>query len=34
MFMWLYDIWKARQHKISPVRQLELEIIDLKKTIN
>ena len=34
MFMWLYDIWEARQHKITPVRQLDLEIIDLKKTIN
>ena len=34
MFMWLYDIWEARQHKISPVRQLELEIIDLKNMIN
>ena len=32
--MWLYDIWEARQHKITPLRQLELEIIDLKKTIN
>ena len=32
--MWLYDIWEARQHKITPVRQLDLEIIDLKKTIN
>ena len=26
--------WEARQHKITPLRQLELEIIDLKKTIN
>ena len=34
MFMWLYDILEARQHKITPLRQLELEIIDLKKTIN
>ena len=34
MFMWLYGIWEARQHKISPLRQLELEIVDLKKMIN
>ena len=34
MFMWLYDIREARQHKITPLRHLELEIIDLKKTIN
>ena len=34
MFMWLHDIWEARQHKITPLRQLELEIIDLKKTVN
>ena len=34
MFMWFYDIWKAIQHKITPLRQLELDILDLKKTIN
>ena len=34
MFMLLYDIWEARQHEITPLRQLELEIIDVKKTIN
>ena len=34
MFMWLYGIWEARQHKISPIRQLELEINILKKTID
>ena len=32
--MWFYDIWEAIQHKITPPRQLELDIIDLKKTIN
>ena len=32
--MWLYDIWEARQHKITPLRQLELEINILKKTID
>jgi len=32
--MWLYGIWEARQHKISPIRQLELEINILKKTID
>jgi len=34
MFMWLYDIWEERQHKITPLRKLELEIIDLKNMIN
>ena len=34
MFMWFYDIWKAIRHKITPLRQLELDIIDFKKTIN
>ena len=34
MFMWFYDIWEALQQKITPLRQLELEIIDLKKTRN
>jgi hypothetical protein len=32
--MWLYDIWEERQHKITPLRKLELEIIDLKNMIN
>ena len=34
MFMWLYDIWEERQQKITPIRKLELEIIDLKKLID
>jgi hypothetical protein len=32
--MWLYDIWEERQHKITPLRKLESEIIDLKNMIN
>ena len=34
MFMWLYDIWEARHHRITPLRKLELEIIELKKSLD
>ena len=34
MFMWLYYLWEGRQHRITPLRKLELEINILKKTID
>ena len=34
MFMWLYNLWEARQHKLTPVGQLELEINILKQMID
>ena len=34
MFMWLYNLWEAMQHKLTPVGQLELEINILKQMID
>ena len=34
MFMWLFDILEARLHRITPLRKLELEIIELKKSLD
>lgn len=33
MFMWVYDLWEYRQHRTSPLRQLELEVNYLKNEL-
>ena len=34
MLMGIYDIWKARQYRITPLKKLELEIIELKNALD